>query len=280
MTKFFASLLFFLAIVRISCASEANTACLPPTKRVVDGVEEVSQPGCGPPGGSPHPVPPGENGILPDDKYTSVQVLSSVSLSQSRLPIAHFVPELIECALPDWSTWKTQDNGTDYSFVGLLGIAPDIVDYPLTLPTSQIILSACLLSMVNYYGQHVPISPRNYPFVAVDTTELTEFGVYEGAFFGNLWGNSTARFSCQGDPEIQALENSPDRKWRRCTDANYACEMQALGNCSNYCSNYVEDYGYSQCTVNGTTYLPINVFLKSKRHCGYDADDGDDGGMF
>jgi len=86
---------------------------------------------------------------------------------------------------------------------------------------------------------------------------------FEGAFFGNLFSNNSVKYSCQGEPESEALDQSPDRKWRVCTDSENLCQMNVLGACSNFCSNFTAEGGYTSCTVGGQMYGEVvNVFLR------------------
>jgi hypothetical protein len=175
------------------------------------------------------------------------------------------LPYLVHCALPPWKSWVGTLNGEETEIWGELGLAADLDQIPM-LPTQQQLVSACLLSLVNYFGHHIYISSRNYPSVAATKDEMKIMDVYEGAFFGDLFSEDVKKFSCLGTPSTVALAQSPDREWRRCTDPEYDCEIEVLGDCSEICSQFTEDYGYSQCLgSDGVNYPALNVFL-SKRN--------------
>jgi len=178
------------------------------------------------------------------------------------------LPYLVHCALPPWKSWIGTLNGEETEIWGQAGLAADLEQIPM-LPTQQQLISACLLSLVNYFGEHIEISPRNYPSSATTKDEMKDFRVFEGAFFGDIFSEDTTikKFSCQGTPTRVALAQSGDREWRRCTDPEYDCEMEVVGDCSEVCTEYTDDFGYSQCTgSDGVSYPAINVFLKSKRN--------------
>jgi len=133
----------------------------------------------------------------------------------------------------------------------------------LLLPEQELMMSACLLSLVNYFGHHIEISARNYPSSASTKDEMDLWSIYEGAFFGNIFKPDQKKFACRGLREDLALERSPDRRWRRCTDPGYNCSMTVVGDCSANCAESADDYGFAICTgSDGVTYPAVNSFLR------------------
>jgi len=125
-------------------------------------------------------------------------------------------------------------------------------------PTDQQILwlSSCLMARVNHFGRHVIISLRGSVF---NTTEEEEsvYSVFEGAFFGNVFGNPQQKYACQGEAESVALQESPDRKWRVCTDASADCQFVVVGKCADVCLS-----ADGPCVANGTEWMDvINSYL-------------------
>jgi len=176
------------------------------------------------------------------------------------------IPYLVHCALPPWKSWIGTLNGEETEIWGEMGLAADLDQIPM-LPTQQQLVSACLLSLINYFGHHIYVSSRNYPSVAATKDEMKIMDVYEGTFFGDLFSEDVKKFACQGTPTTVALAQSPDREWRRCTDPEYDCGIEVLGDCSVICSQFTEDYGYSQCLgSDGVNYPAINVFLSKRNH--------------
>jgi len=215
------------------------------------------------------------NGILNGYQINGDQVtlfgftLSAVDSIREANPdntLNELIPYLVHCALPPWKSWIGTLNGEETEIWGVLGLAADIDEIPM-LPTQQQLVSACLLSSVNYFGEHIEISSRNYPSAGATKDELKDFKMFEGAFFGDVFAadGDNKKFACQGTPTSVALDHSEDREWRRCTDPGYDCTIEVMGECSDVCSYFTEDYGYSQCLgSDGKSYPAINVFLGSK----------------
>jgi hypothetical protein len=186
-------------------------------------------------------------------------ILSSVEVPQNSTEI---LPYLVTCALAPQDTFDFIINNVSHHYTGFLGLASTYYRLPLTREQEEI-LSACLFAHVNALGKHVFISLRNIPYVPATLEEMTDHRVYEGAFFGNLFGNDFIAYTCTGDKEVDALKNSPTRFLRLCT-TNMTCNFKSVGNCSDACSNYTSNYGYSQCKgLDGRDYVPMNVYLES-----------------
>jgi len=186
----------------------------------------------------------------------------NANLTDNLLPLLHY---LVSCALLTGDTWEpVLSNGTTVSYMGFLGLAPNYLSLPLNDEEEQW-MSACMLAHVNAFGRHVEISVRNAQRVPIDTIEEEEdFQLYEGGFFGNVFATQQTAYSCQGIPEQQALPESPDRQYRVCTDVGHPNCPYSVGYCADYCTNYVREYGYSECTVNGTTFnMVINTYLRT-----------------
>jgi len=195
----------------------------------------------------------------------TLSAIDSIRENNPENTLDELIPYLVHCALPPWKSWIGTLNGEETEIWGVLGLAADLDQIPM-LPTQQQMFSACLLSFINYFGEHIYVSSRNYPSVAAEKEEMKIMAVYEGAFFGDLFSEDVKKFACQGTPATVALAQSPDREWRRCTDPEYDCGIEVLGDCSEICSQFTEDYGYSQCLgSDGVNYPAINIFL-SKRN--------------
>jgi len=170
---------------------------------------------------------------------------------------------LIHCALPPWKAWTGVINGEETLITGLMGLASDLIDFPMW-PEQRFLVSACLLSSINYFGKPIQISNRNNPMLGTEKSEMKDFRVYEGAFFGDIFEDDSKRFGCRGTRNAVALAQSADRQWRRCTDEGYDCGIEIVGDCIDHCELYSEDYGYSICSgPDGMTYPAINIFLQA-----------------
>jgi hypothetical protein len=185
------------------------------------------------------------------------KILSSIEVPQNSTEI---LPYLVTCSLAPQDTFDFIIKNVSHTYTGFYGLASTFDRLPLTREQEEI-LSACLFAHVNAFGKHVLISVRNIPYVPATLEEMLDHRVYEGAFFGNLFGNDFIAYTCTGDKD--ALENSPTRSLRVCT-TNMTCNFRSVGNCSDACSNYTSNYGYSQCKgLDGRDYVPMNVYLKS-----------------
>jgi len=199
------------------------------------------------------------NSALGDLPLASIQI--DDPHLQDLLSLLNYV---VECALPEGQAWKPKtSNGTQLEYFGRFGLAPDYLSKPLSL-VEQEWMTSCLLVHVNAFGKHILISIRSVQTIGVTEEEIQKFELYEGAFFGNAFAQYGSVFSCQGTPEQQALAESPDRQWRVCTDPSHPNCPTSIGYCSDHCMNYVKDFGYSSCLVNGTTWDQVlNVYLET-----------------
>jgi hypothetical protein len=107
-------------------------------------------------------------------------------------PGRQFLAYLVNCALlPTQGAYAIVD-GRRHDFPGGLGLAPHWLERPLT-ETEQRWVSAGILALTNFSGQHVEVSLRNphSGFVSLNAgrEEAEEFTLYEGDFFGNVFAD-------------------------------------------------------------------------------------------
>jgi alpha-tubulin suppressor-like RCC1 family protein len=144
---------------------------------------------------------------------------------------------MAECALTkDQQVTLLDDDGKPLVLDGLFGLAPEWASGPLS-SRGEHLLSACLAARVNAQGKHVRISLRG---VGVETTAV-ERGFYtrhEGAFWGNLFGDNPAIYTC-------TVEGS-GISGRSCTEGE--CGFQSMGSCADVCSGHDPvDGHYTSC---------------------------------
>lgn len=167
---------------------------------------------------------------------------------------------LVRCSLPEGKSLSATVSGTNYTFQGLMGLAPDWEKKPLSMPGRRWV-TACLLAHVNGYGIQVPISVRGtHPELTVTQSERDSYGLQEISFFGDIFaandddeaslpiyacGGSSVQTACGGDA-------ASFRPARSCASAD-DCEIQFLGAChdlssasADVCGNVLVD-GYSSC---------------------------------
>jgi hypothetical protein len=108
----------------------------------------------------------------------------------------------------------------DYSFPGNLGLAPEWLHNGMDTKAERWV-SACVLARTNYFGQPIQISLRSdknkNPALAASPKELKDYTLYEGGFFGNIFGKFLKPYTCLGE---RSQKNNADDilKWRVCTE--------------------------------------------------------------
>lgn len=104
---------------------------------------------------------------------------------------------LVRCALPAGrSITKRDSQGVPHTFEGQLGLAPEW-EAGRCDQACQEWVSACMLSLVNTRGAHVPVwMLADHPAVGRGTSDA--FPRQEGAFFGNLFTDPPQAFYCKG----------------------------------------------------------------------------------
>jgi len=175
-----------------------------------------------------------------------------------------FLHYLVLCALPPNETVTlVLTNGTQIQFVGAINLAPLITEQNLTAVEMNWVYG-CLLATVNAFGVHVHISMRSGNEIAIGANEAATYSVYEGSFFGDPVLKQN--FTCQGESLEEAESQSAERSLRVCTDNTSNCDITVAGKCSNICLYYTEQTGYTQCTVENTTFSQIiNIYLKKDK---------------
>ncbi len=150
---------------------------------------------------------------------------------------------LYGCAMPSGSTMSYNNGFTQYTLVGSLGLAPSWTTGALTVDQQQLV-SSCVLSRVNYYGQAVSISARGASAALATTpAEVSDYYLDEGAFYGNIIGgsSSTSLHACVG-PDKVATPNQDDLQYRICAagttvGAANSCNFTYDGLCSDVCTS-------------------------------------------
>ena len=172
------------------------------------------------------------------------------------------------CALRDADILVAEHDGVTYEFPGLLGVAPEWENAPLT-DSLQNWVSACLLAHVNAYDTSVPISLRAPEKLEFDISESVAFPVYEATFFGNVFNVEQVMYACTGDMPEVANTLSADRALRACSDAANAdgtseCQFVTVGRCRDICSDKSPGMGWAGCAAGGVNYAEaVSVYLLS-----------------
>ncbi len=177
---------------------------------------------------------------------------------------------LVKCSLPASESLNyTADDGSTYTWPGLLGLAPEWAAGSPIPENEQQLVSGCLAAHANKYGAHVPLSilgtgPDGFPLPVTDD-ELATFPLAEGCFFGNLF-TSDGVFS--GDARAIPL-GEEDSSLRACAlpdrsggGASSNCPpIQYAGSCNDVCQLDPSGLFYASCTVNGKSYTPLTTHI-------------------
>ena len=196
--------------------------------------------------------------------------LDDLEASADGRELLHYVAK---CALVPGDILVAEHEGLEYEFPGLLGLAPEWEHGALST-SKQHLMSACLIAHVNAYGRSVTISMRSQDVLDADEDERHIYPVYEGTFFGQVFGGDDIEaYGCQGSEPSIARAHSSDRDLRVCTDASEDCSVISLGRCRDSCATLVDEMGWKDCWAGGAQYAEVmSVFLYAD-----DADGQNDG---
>ena len=162
---------------------------------------------------------------------------------------------LYSCAESVGRSLTVSANGTSYTFAGGLGLAPEwttsfLASYKYKLMT------ACMLARTNYRGITVQISMRNLK-IPTALSEVTNFGVLEGAFWGDAFTAGGSLRACPSPAKLAGAKTST-LPLRECTvskdGVTTKCSFGYAGECSKVCvSDLTNALGYSGCEGNADT---------------------------
>jgi hypothetical protein len=172
-----------------------------------------------------------------------------------------FLEYVVRCALAPEDVLVVEHEGIVYEYTGLLNLAPEWKFEQLSAAKKGYI-SACLITHVNAFGVSVPISVRSYGMLLADTEERAAYSVYEGTFFGTVFGQEVKTYACSGDSADVALAQSSWRSLRVCTDPSDECGVVSVGRCQDVCEEYHPDYGWTGCWAEGQFFAEtLSSFL-------------------
>jgi hypothetical protein len=172
---------------------------------------------------------------------------------------------VVRCAVPKGqSRTFTSTAGVKYVWMGELGLA---VQWALGLPASvqeQQLVSACLGAHVNKFGVSELISVLGYDSTGVaiplGATELSDFPVREGCFFGNLFTGDSVFV---GNDSVWLSSNSSSRECAlgiKRGGARASCSpMLFVGACRHLCTPDDSGQSYRSCFYQGKRYAVINT---------------------
>ncbi|AKJ01818.1 hypothetical protein ATI61_103533 [Archangium gephyra] len=177
---------------------------------------------------------------------------------------------VVACAVPAGQSRTYTHGGTDYTWQGWLGLAPDWASGSPATEAEQQIVSACLAAHGNKYGQRVLISilgrdARGVP-IPTFSWEQDSFPEREACFFGNLFtgdglyvGNDRGRLNeRESTARACALSSSTEAAREACPPLVY------VGSCQGSCTKDPTNTWYVSCQVNGITYQPLTTRMRDE----------------
>ena len=193
--------------------------------------------------------------------------LSSSSFSswfaQNPLESNLFMKYLVRCAVPAGQTRGYAHGWTTYAWTGDLGLAPDWASGKPATEEEQETVSACLAALTNKYARPVQVSllgtTSRGDAIPVTASELAQYSVREGCFFGNLF-NGEGLFVGND----QALLTPTQSSLRACAlEGNNACPpLKYVGPCRSVCKLDSTGRTFTECTRKGTVYHPLTTRLR------------------
>lgn len=170
---------------------------------------------------------------------------------------------IVKCAVASDSSRSVKLRGKNYTWNGMLGLAPQWAKgLPIPLIEQQLV-TACFAAHVNKFGMNVMVSLLGYGAdgspIPMGAEELTDYPVKEGCFFGNLFNGEGAFV---GAEQVWPASSSSSRACAiNALSGNgaYCSPMISIGSCSTHCILNSANTGYTSCTHNAITYLPITT---------------------
>jgi hypothetical protein len=178
---------------------------------------------------------------------------------------------VVACGVPSGETRTYTSQGITYTWQGSLGLAPSWASGNAATVVEQQVVSACMAAHANKFGIHVSISllgvngaGNTIPYTS---QELTDYGVREACFFGNLFDGSTGTFGANDGLALASNESAA----RVCGLSGSQCSpMVYAGSCSQSCTLDATSTFYTSCTYNGVTYRPVTTRMRAQdiNRCG------------
>jgi hypothetical protein len=149
---------------------------------------------------------------------------------------------IVSCALPEGQELTyTDTQGTAYTFDGSLGIAPQWgAPGGNCNEVCQQWVSGCVLSRVDYLGQHVSISLRGLnPALKASPTEMQQYTHREATYYGNIFSQPQRLLACLAPGET----SDP----RVCGPSIENCGIEFQGSCDQVCGAQLPDGSFAAC---------------------------------
>jgi hypothetical protein len=204
-----------------------------------------------------------ENRLVYNELSNNRLVYNSLDNLEATAEGRELLSYIARCALDADDILVAQHAGTTYEFPGLLGLATEWANEPLSSAKARRV-SACLIAHVNAYGVSVLISLRGEGVLTAAPSEIAEFPLYEATFFGDVFGSTLGTYACLGGNAEIATALSTSRPLRACADPSLDCQVVALGYCRDVCDKRSLHYGWTDCWADGVQYREtLSSFLQA-----------------
>ncbi len=174
---------------------------------------------------------------------------------------------IVSCALPAGVTIVATVDGTQYEFPGSIGLAPRWLKRKLN-KSGQGWVSACLLARVNAHDTVEPISLRDkHPALVAAPSELADFPLEEGAFYGNLFAPNPDPpdwHACRGQDQAQGetggLVDRDCAELDVLSDPTHTqCGFNYAGDCADYTPVFPSPYACRGYDPTGGFYISCHA---------------------
>jgi len=154
---------------------------------------------------------------------------------------------VVSCALPDGESVAVTVDGTDYTFDGSLGLAPEWGQRHGRCDLAcQRWVSACVLARVDAEGIERMISIRgDNKALRPAPRELRDFPVREATYYGNVFAAGQPRYLC--------LPPGLTSDHRVCGESLADCPMTVVGSCGDVCEDVGRFGAFEECRTAGST---------------------------
>jgi hypothetical protein len=184
---------------------------------------------------------------------------NGLAMQQLENPAAReLLTYLVSCALPEGEHFDLEVDGVTYGFDGSLGLAPEWGgDDGYCDKACREWVSACVLSRVNYLGEHVMISVRGkHPALIPTCEEFTNYTHREAAYYGDIFSEPKKLYACVAPGNNHLIP-------RVCGPDIDNCVAEVADDCDEVCGPDFWDGSYSKCRdPNGKKHKRVvTVFL-------------------
>jgi hypothetical protein len=152
---------------------------------------------------------------------------------------------IVSCALPADAHLDVEIEGVTYGFDGSIGLAPEWGEEGGSCDAKcRSWVSACVISRINYLGEHVDISLRGkHDVLYTSPDEKIDYPLVEATYYGDIFASPPKVFACLPPGKTQVP--------RVCGPSIDDCVVDVQGECEDLCGNTTNDGAYPNCREQG-----------------------------